>query len=286
MAPAIGGRARQVRYRGLGQFRRRGDTLGIGYCIAGPRPYALEFNNDSDVICLLLGDIATETRFEDEAPRPLLFAGQSSAFHPRGGNVRVRADAVQSGFIAFSYSPAFQGTLDDVDIGRARRAGSRNNVRQDTIAALARFARRRLGSPGRLDAFELQSLASHVYLETLRVLGRDRPQRRSRLADREFAAVCDCIEAELGSEMSCARLAEVAEVPLRVVFDGMKERTGLSPYRYVLERRIARARELLTGTDLAIAEIALICGFSSQQHLTSTLSGKLGATPLRIRLGA
>ena len=44
-------------FRGLEQFHRRGDAKGVGYCIAGARPYALEFSNAADVICLLLGDI-------------------------------------------------------------------------------------------------------------------------------------------------------------------------------------------------------------------------------------
>ena len=63
----------------------------------------------------------------------------------------------------------------------------------------------------------------------------------------------------------------------------MKLRTGLSPYRFVTERRLDRARHLLSTSRLPISEIALACGFSSQQHLTSALSAKLGTTPLKIR---
>jgi AraC family transcriptional regulator len=51
----------------------------------------------------------------------------------------------------------------------------------------------------------------------------------------------------------------------------------------VLHRRVARAEQLLTHSELAISEIALACGFASQQHLTATLSRKLGNTPRRLR---
>ena len=63
----------------------------------------------------------------------------------------------------------------------------------------------------------------------------------------------------------------------------MKARTGMSPYQFVISRRVERARALLENSDLPITEIALVCGFASQQHLTATLSRKLGSTPSRIR---
>ena len=89
-------------FRGLEQFHLRGDANGVGYCIAGAKPYALEFSNSADVICLLLGDINSSTRFEDDREKPLVFLGDSTAFHPRVGNVRVRAADVRHGFIAFA----------------------------------------------------------------------------------------------------------------------------------------------------------------------------------------
>jgi len=282
--PAISRGIPDDRFLGLEQFSRRGRADDVGYCIAGAEPYALEFNNDADVICLLLGDIATDTKFEDDPERSLIFAGQSSAFHPRGGNVRVRAHEVRHGFIAFSYSPSFQDNFDDVDLESRRRDGSRNNIRGEAIVSLARYARSRLGTGAPLTRSELQSLGSLIYLETLRTLEDTRGGPRNGLSDREFAAICEFIDNELGNDLTCAALATAAGVPLRVVFDGMRVRTGMSPYRYVMEKRVERARHLLTNTATPISEIALLCGFSSQQHMTSTITGRLGRSPQKIRL--
>jgi AraC family transcriptional regulator len=282
--PAISRGIPDDRFLGLEQFSRRGRADDVGYCIAGAEPYALEFNNDADVICLLLGDIATDTKFEDDPERSLIFAGQSSAFHPRGGNVRVRAHEVRHGFIAFSYSPSFQDNFDDVDLESRRRDGSRNNIRGEAIVSLARYARSRLGTGAPLTRSELQSLGSLIYLETLRTLEDTRGGPRNGLSDREFAAICEFIDNELGNDLTCAALAAAAGVPLRVVFDGMRVRTGMSPYRYVMEKRVERARHLLTNTATPISEIALLCGFSSQQHMTSTITGRLGRSPQKIRL--
>jgi AraC family transcriptional regulator len=283
---AIAGRAStRAPLRGLDQFDRRGAAGDVGYCVGGKRPYALEFQNDADVICLLLGDLVTETKFEDDTERPLLFAGESSAFHPRGGNVRVRATEVRHGFIAFSYRSEFEDRFDDVDRRRTRRGGSRNNIRREAIAALSRYARERLTSDHVFDDFEVESLAARVYLETMRSLGAVGEEGRHGLSDHEFDLIAVYVDEELGNDITCAGLAAVARVPLRVVFDGMKVRTGMSPYRYVMEKRVARAHELLRNSTLPISEIALACGFSSQQHLTSTFSAKLGRAPRQVRLG-
>jgi AraC family transcriptional regulator len=163
VAVAISGRASEgAPLRGLEQFDRRGTAGEVGYCVGGARPYALEFQNDADVICLLLGDLVTETKFEDDTERRLIFAGESSAFHPRGGQVRVRATEVRDGFIAFSYKPEFEHRFDDVDLRRTRRGGSRNNIRRAAISDLSRHARERLRSVHAFEGFEAESLAARL----------------------------------------------------------------------------------------------------------------------------
>jgi len=57
----------------------------------------------------------------------------------------------------------------------------------------------------------------------------------------------------------------------------------MTPYRFVIEKRIERAQDLLQNSELPIAEVAYACGFSSQQHLTTTLSRITGVTPMRLR---
>jgi AraC family transcriptional regulator len=277
------GRARQLRYDGLEQFSTRGSYGGIDYCLAGPKPYALEFANDADVICLLLGDIFSRSKFEDDAEEHLAFQGETSAFHPRHGNVRVAASSVRHGFVAFAYSDAFQASISDRSLGEARKAGSTNNIRLKSIRHLARYARERIRTRHGLDPLEIQYLGGMVYLETLEGLRGVKPVDALSLSDPEFARICAFIDAELDGDISCARIAKSVDLPLRIIFEGMKVRTGLSPYQFVLERRTERAQKLLAATELPLAEIAYRCGFASQQHMTTVLRRKLGHTPGRLR---
>jgi AraC family transcriptional regulator len=282
---ALSARERQgsLAMRGLEQFHTRGDTHGVGYCIAGATPYALEFSNTSDVICLLLGDINSNTKFEDDREKPLVFLGESTAFHPRIGNVRVRAADVRHGFIAFSYANEFQSVLDDRSIDTLRRGGSCNNIRNGAIKFLARYVKERLRRPDGLQPLEVQFLALGTYVETMRQLEAAAPAQRDLLSEREFAKLCDYIEGNLEDKLTCADLSRAINLPLRAVYAGVKLRTGRSPYNLIIEKRIERASAMLRDTDASIAEIACACGFSSQQHLTATLSRRLGRTPRRLR---
>lgn len=59
--------------------------------------------------------------------------------------------------------------------------------------------------------------------------------------------------------------------------------TGRTPHRYLLERRIARARQLLMTTDRSLWQIALECGFSSQSYFNQVFRKELGCTPMQYR---
>ena len=55
--------------------------------------------------------------------------------------------------------------------------------------------------------------------------------------------------------------------------------SGVSPNVYMTEQRIAKAKKLLSETDLRIADIALLSGFASQSHFSSTFRKLVWTTP-------
>lgn len=58
---------------------------------------------------------------------------------------------------------------------------------------------------------------------------------------------------------------------------------GRGPHEYQTERRIARAKQLLTASDLSVTTIAMEVGFSSGQHLARTFRHVTGMTPSAYR---
>lgn len=62
-----------------------------------------------------------------------------------------------------------------------------------------------------------------------------------------------------------------------------KRATGKSPIRYVLDKRIERAKHLILDTDTPLASVALEVGFSSQSHFTVIFRKLAGVPPRRFR---
>lgn len=63
----------------------------------------------------------------------------------------------------------------------------------------------------------------------------------------------------------------------------VRELWGISPYQYLLERRLAISERLVGETDIPLVEIALECGFNSQAHFSSCFSDFFAMAPGRYR---
>jgi AraC family transcriptional regulator len=62
---------------------------------------------------------------------------------------------------------------------------------------------------------------------------------------------------------------------------------GLPPYRYVILRRVERAKQLLQrGTDVSLAEVAAGIGFPDQSQFCHHFRRLVGVTPGQFRTPA
>jgi AraC family transcriptional regulator len=97
----------------------------------------------------------------------------------------------------------------------------------------------------------------------------------------------DYMDENLDKPLALMDVAEAVGLSATHFARRFKRSTGSAPHQYLMRCRVERARRLLAETDKAIAEIALACGFTHQEHLTRVfrrLSG--GETPARFRRGA
>lgn len=62
-----------------------------------------------------------------------------------------------------------------------------------------------------------------------------------------------------------------------------KEYTGFAPAQYFQELKLRKAKELLTGTNLSIKEVAYELDFSSYEYFLSFFKKKVGVTPSEYR---
>ncbi len=93
----------------------------------------------------------------------------------------------------------------------------------------------------------------------------------------------DYIHTHLERDLSLVELASAVNIS-PTYFAGLFRRTmGISPHQYVIQQRVEQAKVMLSKTDLAIADIALQVGFSSQSHLTQQFKRLTGMTPKQVR---
>jgi AraC family transcriptional regulator len=104
-----------------------------------------------------------------------------------------------------------------------------------------------------------------------------------RLSLLQLQQVKDHIEEHLADDLSLAELAALVPMSEFHFARLFKASTGEAPYRYITQRRIERAKVLLSVTALSVAEIAYRVGFTNQSHFTAQFRKLVGATPKRYR---
>ena len=95
--------------------------------------------------------------------------------------------------------------------------------------------------------------------------------------------VHEYIEAHLEDRPSLEKLAATAGLSVFHFARAFKQSQGMTPHSYVLHRRVARAQELLSATDLSLSQIALVSGFADQSHFTRHFRQRVGVPPSSFR---
>jgi AraC family transcriptional regulator len=169
--------------------------------------------------------------------------------------------------------------------GRAFNFGMRHMLRNDTIVHLAR-------------AVESEQLAANpggtLYAEsigialTLQLMGMTtvQPASTGRLSAQQLNRVTTYIDEHLDQPLTLEILSREAGVSSSHLRAWFKAATGFTVHRYVLRRRVERARFLLLHRSLHPSEVALEVGFSHQSHLSRWMRRELGCTPGSFRRGA
>ena len=101
---------------------------------------------------------------------------------------------------------------------------------------------------------------------------------RGGLSRRQEQLAKEMIMADLGGDISLAELAEACGLSLSQFSKAFRRTTGTPPHRWLLQQRIEKAKALL-GDEVAIAEIALLCGFADQSHFTRSFTAAVGVSP-------
>ena len=99
------------------------------------------------------------------------------------------------------------------------------------------------------------------------------------LPELDSERLVEFVEEHLGEDIGLPQLAALVGYSPDHFARLFKRAFGRSPYQYLLERRVERAKSLLRDRSHSIAEIAVECGFSTQAHFHAAFKSRTGVTP-------
>jgi AraC family transcriptional regulator len=97
--------------------------------------------------------------------------------------------------------------------------------------------------------------------------------------------VIDYMNENFSSDIAFTDIAGLAKMDRFGFIRSFKAYTGKTPYEYLLDLKIEKAKRMLMTNKFSITEISMICNFSSHSHFTSTFRRKTGVSPSEFRKG-
>jgi AraC family transcriptional regulator len=273
------------------QAEFRGSSEGLGWSSAfasvqRERPFEGHFHALSDNLMVL----------HRGGPVDIMYVmdGKSVARHiPRGGvfflpaghacNVLLR-EPLESTHI-YLRSDLFAGPdgLPGVIGGLAPMLGDQDAVLEHLAAAIGDTITGGLPASSLFVDPIAQAIANRFVTINFHKPSTEAGKHPNLLSGRQMARIREFVDANIDSDIRLDQLAELCGRSTEYFVRLFKATSGVSPYQYVLNLRIERARALLADETLSLAEIALACGFSHQEHFTRMFRRFTGITPGRYR---
>jgi AraC family transcriptional regulator len=133
----------------------------------------------------------------------------------------------------------------------------------------------------------IESLTNILAVHLIRQYTTKQPQHsvyQGGLPQHQLAKVLDYMHDHLDQDIKLANLAALLDMSQFHFSHLFKQSIGTTPYQYLLQQRIDRAKQLLKQTDQSIIKIAFLCGFNSHSHLSKQFRQLTGTTPKAYRV--
>ena len=127
--------------------------------------------------------------------------------------------------------------------------------------------------------------ATHLLREYTTLSDLPVPHHRGGLPPKIWRDVENYIHTYLERPLSVEQLAKVADLSPSHFLRAFRETTGMPPHKFVLVKRLEAAERLLLTTDMPLAQVSALTGFSNHSHMTATMKRFRATTPSAIRRG-
>ena len=215
----------------------------------------------------------------------LTFGAGEMCLVPRHFETWVRTDDLHYLYLSVGISDAAlaaacDGTRGDVEL---RRVGKLVDARLGALAAAVN-AERVAGFPsGRLFLDSVEQALAVALVNGYAVRHRSVQTHRGGLGSARLRRIKEFVDAKIEDELTLCEMAQAVELSPAYFSRMFRQSTGETPHQFLLRQRLERAKKMLRSADGRVLDVAVACGFKSQQHFAQVFRHVCGVSPTEYR---
>lgn len=266
-------------------------TRATSFILHPPTDYEIAYQVDRVVVFVPFSSGASDRAIGEGPLRRVRVRSGAATFLPAGVLVRVvQREPIE--FLILSIDPLHaQAVADHAAAGRPWSFAVLEDLSDPAVTALAAEMRRSLLVDPQAETGYLQLLADALLARLVCWLiaegdgAREAESARpgESLSPGKLRQLVRAIEDRLSGPLRVEDLAVEAGLSRSHFSRAFQRVTGMSPQAYILERRICRARDLISAGAVNLSEVAARAGFASHAHMSTAFRKALGVSPSRYR---
>jgi AraC family transcriptional regulator len=235
------------------------------------------------VLAMALGPGSIEVGSRRSEMRRLRFDAGEMSLVPRHLEKWFRNENLHGLCIAISdaaLTAASDGPSGEVELRRV------DNLADGRLGALAAAvnAERVAGFPsGRLFLDSVEQALAVALVNGYAVRHRSVQTYRGGLGSARLRRIKEFVNAKMEGELTLCEMAQSVELSTAHFSRMFRKSTGESPHHFVLRHRVERAKEMLRAAEARVLDVAVACGFKTQQHFARVFRRMCGVSPTEYR---
>jgi AraC family transcriptional regulator len=213
----------------------------------------------------------------------LTFGAGEMSLVPRYSEKWFRNEDLHGLCIAISdaaLTAAADGTSGEVEL---RKVDNLVDARLGALVAAVN-AERIAGFPsGRLFLDSVEQALAVALVNGYAVRHRSVQTHRGGLGSARLRRIKEFVDAKMEDELTLCEMAQSVELSAAHFSRMFRKSTGESPHHFVLRHRVDRAKEMLRAAEARVLDVAVACGFKTQQHFARVFRRMCGASPTEYR---
>jgi AraC family transcriptional regulator len=106
---------------------------------------------------------------------------------------------------------------------------------------------------------------------------------RGGLGSARLRRIEELVHAKMQDDLSLDEMAQSVELSTAHFARMFRKSTGVTPHQFVLHQRVERAKAMLRVSDGRVLDVAVACGFKTQQHFAQIFRDVCGVSPTEYR---